>query len=203
MNRFNIIFENAVRLHDLTIGHILSEEDDKTVEVLNKMSIPSNWIRNNYNDFINSLNKSSRPGFLTHYTPEELKQKGVQTFQLNGYNIGYALDKQEDGNVDIICVHNNEPQVHNIADVLLQQAKNNGGTQLDHFDGKLSDIYSRNGFEEYDRAKWNDEYAPYDWDYEKYGRPDVVFRRINQNKFNEWIDKVKTFEQRLNRIPRQ
>jgi hypothetical protein len=57
--------------------------------------------------------------------------------------------------------------------------KKNGGTKLDHFDGKLSDIYSRNGFVEYGRDKWNDEYRPVDWD-NKNGTPDVVYRRLEQ-----------------------
>jgi hypothetical protein len=61
----------------------------------------------------------------------------------------------------------------------MTSAKNNGGTQLDHFEGCLSDFYERNGFAEYDRCKWDDQYAPEDWDYEKYDRPDVVFRRLS------------------------
>jgi hypothetical protein len=73
-------------------------------------------------------------------------------------------------------------------------------TQLDHFDGKLSDIYSRNGFEEYDRWKFNDEMAPGDWDYEKYGRPDIVLRRIRKGEIDEWAIKMKNFQRRLDFI---
>lgn len=46
--------------------------------------------------------------------------------------------------------------------------------RLDAFDGDLTSIYSKYGFKETDRVKWDDQYAPSSWKPE-YGRPDVVF----------------------------
>jgi len=34
-----------------------------------------------------------------------------------------------------------------------------------------------NGFKEYDCLKWDDQYAPDNWDYEKHGRPDMVMMK--------------------------
>ena len=103
---------------------------------------------------------------------------GATTFKLQGYNIDYALHPMEDGNGDIISVHNNEPTIHNIGATLIDNAKVNGDNQLDHFDGFLSDLYSNAGFEEYDRWKFNRQYAPENWNYERDGEPDVVLRRL-------------------------
>lgn len=36
------------------------------------------------------------------------------------------------------------------------------------------------GFKEVKRIKWDDNYAPPNRDYEKNGRPDVVFMKLNQ-----------------------
>lgn len=195
------IYENAISFHNLFENYIVSEDDDsKSQEVRNLMANPDNWVVNDYNGFVDSLNKSTRSGFLTHYTPEKLKELGATTYQLNGYNIGYALIPTKEGEVDIVSVHNNEPDIHNVGDVMLKNAVKNGGTQLDHFDGKLSDFYSRNGFVEHQRLKWNDEYAPEDWDYEKYGRPDVIVRKNYQSQVNEWVNKQKTITEMIEKF---
>lgn len=158
-------------------GGIAGEESQRVKEM-----ILSNryWIRNDYQSFLNSLNKSTRKPFLSQYTASDLKNYGVQTFQLKGYNIGYALKPDSDGYTDIISVHNNEPDIKGVGDALIESAKDNGGTKLDHYDGFLSDLYSRHGFEEYDRYKWDDQYADKNWDYKKYGRPDVILRRLKR-----------------------
>ena len=194
------VFENAVRWHDL-YNKPITEGEDRSEEVKKAMQDKNNWIVNDYDSFVDSLNKSNRSGFLTHYTAKDLYKKGATTYQLKGYNIGYALcPDPEDGEVDIISVHNNEPNVHNIGDLMLTLAKENGGTKLDHFEGKLSDIYKRNGFKEYDRYQWDDQYAPKDWDYQRYGRPDVVMRKIDRGSLGEWIHRQMTLSKRMSTL---
>lgn len=173
-NAFDNSFFEGEHLNEDGINN---EENQKVKEM-----ILSNryWIRNDYESFLNSLNKSTRKPFLSQYTVSDLKNCGVQTYQLQGYNIGYALKPDSDGETDIISVHNNEPRIKGVGDALVESAKANGGTKLDHYDGFLSDLYSRHGFEEYDRYKWDDQYASKDWDYQRYGRPDVVLRRLKK-----------------------
>ena len=170
-------FDNSfIEDETLTEDKVDNEESQKVKEM-----ILSNhyWIRNQYEQFLESLNRSTRKPFLSKYTAEELKNHNVQTYQLNGYHIGYALKPDEDG-VDIISVHNNEPNIKGVGDALIESAKANGGTKLDHYDGFLSDLYSKHGFEEYDRYKWDDQYADPNWDYERYGRPDVILRKLKK-----------------------
>ena len=50
---------------------------------------------------------------------------------------------------------------------------------MDAYDTVLPKIYAEAGFEAVSRTKWDDDYAPDDWDYATYakfngGRPDVV-----------------------------
>ena len=171
-------YENAVLLLDLTEGNSLEEVNgDRSDEVKSLMKNRENWIHNDYKSFLDSIG-GKHPEFLSKYTEDQLKDRKVDTYQLRGFNIGFGLKKVDDGNVDIILVHNSEDDVHGIADDLLNVIKKFGGTQLDHFEGKLSDIYERNGFVEYRREKWNDKYAPEGWDYSEYGKPDIVYRRL-------------------------
>lgn len=176
-NIYEYAFDNSfIEDKTLTEDKVDNEESQKVKEM-----ILSNhyWIRNQYEQFLESLNRSTRKPFLSKYTAEELKNHNVQTYQLNGYHIGYALKPDEDG-VDIISVHNNEPNIKGVGDALIESAKANGGTKLDHYDGFLSDLYSKHGFEEYDRYKWDDQYADPNWDYERYGRPDVILRKLKK-----------------------
>lgn len=50
-----------------------------------------------------------------------------------------------------------------------------GGKTLDCYDDTLPTLYGNFGFEETNRMKFNREYAPEGWDYDKYKEPDVVF----------------------------
>lgn len=176
-NIYEYAFDNSF-IEDETLmeDKVDNEESQKVKEMILSNQY---WIRNQYEQFLESLNSSTRKPFLSKYTAEELKNHNVQTYQLNGYHIGYALKPDEDG-VDIISVHNNEPNIKGVGDALIESAKANGGTKLDHYDGFLSDLYSKHGFEEYDRYKWDDQYADPNWDYERYGRPDVILRKLKK-----------------------
>lgn len=104
------IYENAFD-NSFFESERLNEEDTNAEESQKvKEMIISNkyWIRNDYQSFLNSLKKSTRTPFLSKYTVSDLKNNGVQTYQLYGYNIGYALKPDSDGYTDIISVHNNE-----------------------------------------------------------------------------------------------
>lgn len=176
-NVYENAFDNSFIENDtLSEDKVDNEESQKVKEMILSNEY---WIRNQYEQFLESLNRSTRKSFLSKYTAEELKNHNVQTYQLNEYHIGYALKPDEDG-VDIISVHNNEPNIKGVGDALIESAKANGGTKLDHYDGFLSDLYSKHGFEEYDRYKWDDQYADPNWDYERYGRPDVILRKLKK-----------------------
>lgn len=129
-----------------------------------------------YPIFMSSLKKNTKnPGSLTFYSKKEYEDKGAELYKLSGIDAGFAI--ASDG--DIISVHNSDTSVKGMGKILINLAKKQGGTKLDHFDLEpLNTIYSQAGFKEYDRYQWNDEYAPPGWDYEKYGRPDLVLRSL-------------------------
>lgn len=113
------------------------------------------------------------PASLTVYSLQEYKDKGARLFKLKGINAGFAI--AADG--DIISVHNSDTKVKGVGPLLMKLAKKEGGIKLDHFDLEpLNKLYGSAGFKEYDRYTWNDDYAPNEWDYKKYGRPDLILR---------------------------
>jgi len=81
---------------------------------------------------------------------------------------GFAIDDTG----DLQNVHNNgAPGVGKAAVVAAIEA---GARTLDAYDGFLPRFYSRFGFREVVRQKFNDEYAPPGWEAEFGTRPDVV-----------------------------
>jgi hypothetical protein len=120
--------------------------------------------------FIKARDQSKRIQFLTHYTTEQLKD--VQLFLSEDSKIGYALTKDN----DLINVFNNS-DVKGAAQEAVIQAIVNGAETLDCYDGPLVAYYKRFGFREYKRDAWNDEYAPVDWNYKQYEKPDTVYMR--------------------------
>jgi len=79
-----------------------------------------------------------------------------------------------------------------VADNILQEAVNQGGTKLDNFDGYLTKIYERNGFRIAARIPFNEEVAPDGWNKAKHGTPDVVAMVYDPN--NELGIKEKKFD---------
>ena len=132
-------------------------------------------LAHDYPIFMDSLRKSRHPEALTWYTEEDYAAKGAKLFKVAGYDAGFAVDKEG----DIISVHNNTT-VRGVAPYLIRKAKELGGTHLDHYDiGRLNDVYGSEGLAEYKRFDWNDQYAPEGWDYEKFGRPAVILRKLD------------------------
>ena len=151
-----------------------TELDEKYI-VLKK--IKNNDFIHNPRLFLKSIKKSSRGEMLSEYSLEVMED--MLTFKLDGYDIGYALKKGEDDEYnEIVSVFNNSG-IKGIGDELIQSAIKNGGRYLDHYDGFLSGFYSKHGFEEYKRDKFDPQYDPTGEFRDKYGESDIIYRKYN------------------------
>lgn len=117
----------------------------------------------------------AKRGFLTPHSPDELRRMVSEGYRIrmDERGIGYVLSPTGDLQGVI-----NASGLPGMGEAAILDAINNGATTLDAFDGFLPDYYRQFGFEETGRATFDPQYAPADWDYEKYGRPDVVFMRL-------------------------
>jgi hypothetical protein len=151
-----------------------NESDERNI-VIEK--IRNNDFINDPEQFLESIQKSSRKEMLTDYTIEDLED--MKTFKLDGYDIGYALKQDEEGNYgEIVSVFNNS-EIKGVGEELVRSAIRNGGRYLDHYDGFLSKFYSKLGFEEYKRDKFDPQYDPTGEFRDKYGEADIIYRRYN------------------------
>lgn len=100
----------------------------------------------------------------------------MKTFLSDNGKTGIAV--KPDG--DIVSVFNAPDSGHKRAtDTMIPFAIENGGNKLDNYDGKLSWLYQKFGFEPVAKVKFDPQYAPADWNYERDGQPDIIFWKHN------------------------
>ena len=119
--------------------------------------------------FFNSINRTKKhKEFLTINPVNEYKK--TKTFLNKKNNSGYAITP----NNEIISLFNNSG-IKGLGRGALNDAIKNGGDNLNCFDGFLAEFYKSEGFIETHRIKFDKLYAPKNWNYKKYGQPDLVF----------------------------
>jgi hypothetical protein len=143
--------------------HTLLQSDFETLnEAINQEVVDliqnDSFDINNYSEFKKALNSGDKGEFLSDYTEDDYGK--MTTYKVSGYNAGFAI--KPDG--DIVSLYNNSGS-SGIGGELLKAAVKHGGNKMDHFDGFLTGLYSKNGFVEVSREQWNDEYAPKGWSY--------------------------------------
>lgn len=139
-------------------------------------------------EFIAARNNSTRAGYLSPLVEEDISKHALI---LSGDGkVGAAVSPEG----DIQNVFNNGGPKGAGADAMLQ-AMRRGGKMLDCYDGFLPAFYTKFGFEETNRMKFNREYALPSWDFEKIGEPDVVFMALRgQYTTNQIKERLKDGE---------
>ena len=118
--------------------------------------------------FIAARDRSTRRGYLSPLTPDDLKDQKI--YFSEDSTVGGAVTKDGDmGNL-----FNNGGPKGAAQDVLIDMIKG-GGKTADAFEGYLTTLYANFGLQETGRMKFNPEYAPPGWNYERDDNPDVVF----------------------------
>lgn len=108
-------------------------------------------------------------GFVKAHTVEHYLMKRARLFLTEDARGGFAIIGEELASLFSL------PGAH-YGDRLVAAAIERGVSKLSCFDskGKLLALYSRHGFHETFRARFDDSLAPKDWDYAAWGRPDYV-----------------------------
>lgn len=119
-------------------------------------------------EFVSARDKNKRSAFLSQSGPEAIS--GHQLYLSEDGTVGFALSPEG----DLQNVFNNSGRKGAGTDAILH-AIQLGAKTLDCMAGYLPQYYSNFGFQLTNSVKWDDQYAPAGWDYEKYGRPDIVF----------------------------
>lgn len=120
-------------------------------------------------EFIAARNQAKRQAFLTGTSVEDLANHELYLNEFD--NVGHAISPDKD-------MQNlfNASGTPGLGQYAIEDGLARGGQTLDAFDGKLVEIYSP-WFEEYDRVRFNRNFAPENWNYKEDGTPDVVFMK--------------------------
>lgn len=174
MSRYYETQSNDSLIKDMFFGFKLFEFTTDRSEVIN--AIQNKKFITDTKEFYKSYKQAKHSKMLTQYSESDFRK--MHTYKLEGYNIGFALKKFGSyGYSEIVAVHNAEPDIKAIGDYLIEAIIDTGGLYLDHFDGMLSNLYSRAGFIEYKREAYNPEYDPDGSFAKEYGKPDIIYRR--------------------------
>lgn len=120
-------------------------------------------------------------GAFVHAYSQEIYQ-GMSLYLLNdGSKKGVAgVAVTSDGDIVSVFKHP-DCSVSGVAlKYLIPKALANGGRKLDCFNGFLPGHYAKLGFVPTSKVKFNDEFAPEDWNYARDKRPDIVFMKYHQ-----------------------
>ena len=138
------------------------------------------------NAMLAAQNANSHSAFVHVYDTDEYS--GNKLFVVNAGCAGCIVTPGG----DIESVFKNDimaksDDVEKIA--LLLTAVDNGGQKLDCFDGFLPGNYMKHGFEPVAKVRFNDEFAPDGQNFERDGRPDIIFFKHNGDKSDEILEK--------------
>lgn len=178
--------ENYLRKQELTEDGKLRKRKDP----VDGSFIPKPYEIKNPTTFQTSIDKAKKDGlaqdkqngtygtkasewhgaFVHTYSPED-----YQNMKLIGIaNGGAGLAIKKSG--DIVSVFKNpKAEVKDAMSILIPEAIAQGGNRLDCFNGYLPGTYALYGFEPVAKLKFNREYAPEHWNYERDGEPDIIF----------------------------
>lgn len=125
--------------------------------------------------------KAANPNGASVWVGEESDYKDMRRFTIDGGRAGFAIEPN--GNITGVFKHP-DSSIQGAMGTLIPMAIKLGGTQLDAFEGFLTESYKKHGFVEVRRVAWNEEFRPAGWKDEQ-GTPDVVYMELSQEKKDE------------------
>ena len=134
-------------------------------------------------------------------TAHDVSEYGDMKMFLSDDN-GVGVSVTKDGDIVSVFKNPNISKSRKAVSSILLTAIDNGGVKLDNYNGELLRMYLAHGFIPVARTAFADEYAPSDWNYERDGRPDIIFWVHNGNDIETGARNIGTQEMPdLNALP--
>ena len=118
--------------------------------------------------------------FLTLHTEQDYVTKGTKLYLSKDGKSGFGLNP--DG--ELISVFSLERQRGKI---LVAEARKQGATYLSCMGDHLLELYSEFEFSPVEVLRWDNQFAPKNWNYERFGTPNIFDMRL-VNKYEEKFD---------------
>ena len=126
-----------------------------------------NFLRVSPKDFIDASQDLKHSGFTRNFKANELAY--YKLFLTRDGLVGVGVSPT--GEIVSLFSKSKERGAGKLA---MKHAIKQGGRSLNCFDGFLVGYYKAFRFVEMARVKFNADFAPDKWDYDKYGKPDIV-----------------------------
>lgn len=138
-----------------------------------------------------AINTNEHGAYVSPQSVEDLKSNAKRTFLTPDNNAGVVVFN----NGDIGALFKNPKlQQRSVSLDLVLTAIENGGNKLDNYDGYLTRNYTQFGFIPVARVAFNEQYAPENWNYEKFGKPDVIFFMHNGDSVETIAKNYRNYE---------
>ncbi len=109
--------------------------------------------------------------FLTNHSANDYTNKNTKLFLSNDFKSGFGINP--DG--ELISVFSLEKARGKI---LVKKAVKEGASYLECMGDKLLELYSSFGFSPVKITKWDNQFAPKNWNYERFGTPNIYSMRL-------------------------
>ena len=126
------------------------------------------FLRASPEDFINAVKDLKHAGFTNDYRPGDLSY--YKLFLSRNGLVGVGVSPTG----EIVNLFSKTGAKRGAGKLALKFAMKRGGRSLNCFDGFLVGYYNAFKFVETARVKFSPALAAADWDYDKYGSPDIV-----------------------------
>jgi hypothetical protein len=111
--------------------------------------------------FVSELKKTKASDPTQYWSVDSVSLSAAKKGKVISVDGGYGLVSNDGDIKGVFKLPTSKAK--GVADNILQEAVNQGGTKLDNFDGYLTKIYERNGFRIAARIPFNEEFAPDGW----------------------------------------
>lgn len=109
--------------------------------------------------------------FVNHYTPEEIQDENMKPLTANDGKTGLLIHDHGDGRIEATALYN-VSGIPGAGRALLQDSvANHGVNYVECFGDGLKTLYQTVGFQVDTTSSFDPQFAPENWNYEKFGTP--------------------------------
>lgn len=113
--------------------------------------------------------------FLSDFDADYFAGENIRVYTAFDGKVGAALTDHGDGRIEVGSLYADPDAPEGAGrDMLRYLVRERDANWLSNYDGPLTEFYRAEGFEVVNRAPFNPDFAPDNWDYETFGTPDYV-----------------------------
>ena len=130
--------------------------------------------------FNQAFKNSPYSAFVNHYTAKEMKDGNMKALMTRDGKTGLLVHDHGDGRVEATALFSMSDRKGDGLKLLKDAIENHGVNYVECFGEFLPQAYAKVGFQVESKSPFDPQYAPDNWDYEKFGRPNYYTMRLGK-----------------------